>query len=49
MPGRVLDFLLKLSGPAVGQFLGRCGRFLFYDSFAGLFFFDIWNGFTSWG
>ena len=47
MPGRVLDFLAELPGPTSGQRLGRGGHFLFYDSLDGLFFFDVWNNFTS--
>ena len=47
MPSRLLDLLSKLFGPASGQRLGRGGHFLFYDSLDVLFFFDVWNNFTS--
>ena len=47
MPSRLLDFLLKLSGPAAGQCLGWGGHFLFYDRLDGRLFFNIWNNLTS--
>lgn len=48
MPCRVHDLLSKLPDTAAGQFLGQCGHFLFDIGFYWLFFFDIWNSFTSW-
>ena len=47
MPGRVVDLLPELPGSAAGQLLGRGGHFLLDDSLDRLFFFDVWDNFTS--
>ena len=47
MPGRIVDLLPKLPDPAADQFLWWCGRFLLDGCLGGLFFFDIWDNFTS--